>query len=297
MRYKSGWSSQYIDHAYRPKDRSFFTDRGGNFCLRFHDEICPRDHPVSYLSIYLSVCGSTALVDLGHFFSFLTYTQSVGFLGRRISPVLRSLPTHRTTQTRNKRTQTSVLRVWFELTIPTFKRAKTVHALDRAAIVIGHPVSHTLNIGGIFPWWIIWRSSEADHSPPSSAKIKNEWSYTSIYPHVVMCKRVEHRGSFIVYGYVTWLVFAIIVQGKRRLVTRNTAIVKWSTAVSGAHVGQILSLCPCPILNAGWSELAWNEDHQVFRLFWQFNLQVGPHSRLFCHIKSPSHLHAHRNLC
>jgi hypothetical protein len=34
----------------------------------------------------LSIYGSTALVGLGPFFSFLIYTQSVGLLGRRISP-------------------------------------------------------------------------------------------------------------------------------------------------------------------------------------------------------------------
>jgi hypothetical protein len=49
-------------------------------------------------------------------------------------PVARPLPTHRTTQTQNKRTQTSMPWVGFEHTIPAFERAKTVHALDRAAI-------------------------------------------------------------------------------------------------------------------------------------------------------------------
>jgi hypothetical protein len=42
------------------------------------------------MSVCLSVClpiyGCTALVDLGRFFSFLIYTQSVGLLGRGISP-------------------------------------------------------------------------------------------------------------------------------------------------------------------------------------------------------------------
>jgi hypothetical protein len=46
--------------------------------------------------------------------------------------------THRTTQTHNNRTQTSMPLVGFEHTIPVFERAKTVHALDRAATVIGH---------------------------------------------------------------------------------------------------------------------------------------------------------------
>jgi hypothetical protein len=52
-------------------------------------------------------------------------------------PVARPLATHRTTQTHNKRTQTSMPRLGLEPTIPAFERAKTVHALDRAATVIG----------------------------------------------------------------------------------------------------------------------------------------------------------------
>jgi hypothetical protein len=39
-----------------------------------------------YLSISLSVYGSTAVMDLGRFFSFLIYTQSVGLRGRGTSP-------------------------------------------------------------------------------------------------------------------------------------------------------------------------------------------------------------------
>jgi hypothetical protein len=51
----------------------------------------------------------------------------------------RPLPTHRTARTQNKLTQTSMPRMGFESTIPTFERAKTVHALDRAATVTGKP--------------------------------------------------------------------------------------------------------------------------------------------------------------
>jgi hypothetical protein len=52
-------------------------------------------------------------------------------------PVARPLPTHKTTQTQNNRRQISMPWVGFESTIPVFERAKTVHALDRAATVIG----------------------------------------------------------------------------------------------------------------------------------------------------------------
>jgi hypothetical protein len=55
-------------------------------------------------------------------------------------PAAGPLPAHRTTQTQNKRTQTSMPRVGFEPTIPVFERAKTVHALDRMAAVISRYV-------------------------------------------------------------------------------------------------------------------------------------------------------------
>jgi hypothetical protein len=51
--------------------------------------------------------------------------------------VTRPLPTHRTTKTQNKRSRTSLSWVGSEPTIPAFKRTKTIHALDRAATVIG----------------------------------------------------------------------------------------------------------------------------------------------------------------
>jgi hypothetical protein len=50
---------------------------------------------------------------------------------------IRPLPAHRTAQTQNKGTQTSMPQVGFEPMIPVFERAKTVHALDSAATVIG----------------------------------------------------------------------------------------------------------------------------------------------------------------
>jgi hypothetical protein len=55
--------------------------------------------------------GCTAPVDLGRFFSFLILhtVGSTPWTGDQ--PVARRLPTHRTTQTQNKRTQTSMPRV------------------------------------------------------------------------------------------------------------------------------------------------------------------------------------------
>jgi hypothetical protein len=52
-------------------------------------------------------------------------------------PVARPLPAHRSTQTQNKRTLTSMPRVGFEPTIPVLERAKIIHALDRTTTVTG----------------------------------------------------------------------------------------------------------------------------------------------------------------
>jgi hypothetical protein len=91
------------------------------------------EHGPSYLSILwtYSPCGPWPL------FQFLNlYT-----VGRTLltwdEPVARPLATHRTTQTQNTRTQTSMPRVGLEPTIPVFERAKTVHASDRTATAIG----------------------------------------------------------------------------------------------------------------------------------------------------------------
>jgi hypothetical protein len=54
----------------------------------------------------LFIYGSTALMDLGRFFSFLILVGRTPWPGEQ--PVARSLPTQRITQTQNKRTQTSM---------------------------------------------------------------------------------------------------------------------------------------------------------------------------------------------
>jgi hypothetical protein len=66
-------------------------------------------------------------------FSFLIFRQPAGLHGRGISPSQCCYQT----QTQNKRGQTAIPRVGFETTTLVFERAKTVHALDRAATVIG----------------------------------------------------------------------------------------------------------------------------------------------------------------
>jgi hypothetical protein len=53
-------------------------------------------------------------------------------------------------------------------------------------------------------------SHEADHSPPSSAKVKNAWSYTSTPEYVFMAWcLVKHRDKFTFY--LTFIVIIVVV--------------------------------------------------------------------------------------
>jgi hypothetical protein len=61
-------------------------------------------------------------------------------------PFARTLLIHRTTQTQNKRTQTSMPGVGFDPTIRVFERVKAVHSLDCAVTVIGHDNHYTPKI-------------------------------------------------------------------------------------------------------------------------------------------------------
>jgi hypothetical protein len=56
---------------------------------------------------------------------------------------------------------------------------------------------------------------EADHSPPSSAEVKNEWSYTSTpqYVFTAWCL-VKHWDNFIFYLYLETFTQHIFLSGE-----------------------------------------------------------------------------------
>jgi hypothetical protein len=93
--------------------------------------------PGETVHYYLSIYGSTALVGPWPLFQFLNLHAVGRTPWTRDQTVARPLHIHKTTETQNKRTQTSITREGFEPTIPVFERAKTVQALERAATVIG----------------------------------------------------------------------------------------------------------------------------------------------------------------
>jgi hypothetical protein len=88
-----------------------------------------------YLSIYLWLYSLLLVLDLIFRFLILYTVGRTTWMGDQ--PVVRPICTHRTTQTQNKYTKTTIPSVKLEPTIPAFERMKAVHALDRAAAVIG----------------------------------------------------------------------------------------------------------------------------------------------------------------
>jgi hypothetical protein len=97
---------------------------------------------INHSFIHSFINGSTALLlGPGLLFSFIIFfffTQTVGLLGRVITPSQGLyLHTGQHKHRINAHTQTSMRRVGFEPMIPASERAKTVRALDRSATVIG----------------------------------------------------------------------------------------------------------------------------------------------------------------
>jgi hypothetical protein len=95
----------------------------------------------------LSVCGSTAICWTFAVFQFLDpLTQTLGHLGRGISPSQSRYLHTVQHKHRIKRKQTSMPQVGFEPTIPVFERTKTVRVSNRAA---GHCDRLSRYYGGI----------------------------------------------------------------------------------------------------------------------------------------------------
>jgi hypothetical protein len=57
-----------------------------------------------------------------------------------------------------------------------------------------HPASDGYR--GLFPGGVKRTGREADHSPPSTAEIKNAWSYTSTRPYLMAWSLVKQRDRF-----------------------------------------------------------------------------------------------------
>jgi hypothetical protein len=123
-------------------------------------------------------------LDLRRFSSFLILYTVGRTLWTGDQPVARPLPTHRIN------TQTSMPRVGFELTTPVFDRAKMVHALDRAATVIG--CRGTVSYKFIITFYIFF--------------VRNTWNQC-IIGLSCLSKRMFHRHLLGVFSFkVLWPV-------------------------------------------------------------------------------------------
>jgi hypothetical protein len=107
--------------------------------LQYSVSVLDEIHIKSRNLVFFSIIALQHFVEPWQLFQFLNlllYTVGrTSWTGDQ--PFARALPTHRTAQIQNNRTQTCIPRVEFEPTMSVFERTKTVHALDRAATVIG----------------------------------------------------------------------------------------------------------------------------------------------------------------
>jgi hypothetical protein len=116
--------------------------------------LCPRRQESSNLKMSIFIIKIHSSMALQPFvvpwclFNFVIFYADGRTPWTRDQPVARPLPKHRTTQTQNKRKQTSMPREGFEPTIPAFERSKTVDALEQSALTMkwfpfGLPVKPT----------------------------------------------------------------------------------------------------------------------------------------------------------
>jgi hypothetical protein len=72
-----------------------------------------------------------------------------------------------------------------------------------------HPASYPMGTTGSFPG-VKLPVRESDHSPPSSAEVKNAWSYTSIHPirlHGVMLSYKPNYLDEQTWDYAIWCMY------------------------------------------------------------------------------------------
>jgi hypothetical protein len=158
----------------------------------------------SLFMTYLSLSLQPFFGPLAGIFSFLIlYTVGrTPWTGDQ--PVARPLPTHRMTQTQNKRTHTPLPWVGFELTIPAFERAKAVHDLDRAATVVSFFVCDQCseNVQNARLKTCDITSSETRkircklfRNIDSSYTVQSYWVCFGLYPSSCMWKTKDHNVS------------------------------------------------------------------------------------------------------
>jgi hypothetical protein len=124
-------------------------------------------------------------------------------------PVARPLPTHRTTQTQNKRTHRYPwLWVGLELTIPALERAKTVDALERAGTVIG---DHNIRN------FIINYEWEQAREPLTATEPSKAWTvFARSDALIVGSNPASGINVWCVYIYSVFVLFCVWVEALRR---------------------------------------------------------------------------------
>jgi hypothetical protein len=88
--------------------------------------------------------------------------------------------------------------------------------VSKLALGATHPPNHWVT--GAFSLWVKQLGHEADHSPPSSAEVKNAWSYTSTPPihlHEIVLKSTGMTlplpfNKNIIYMHARFEIFMVV---------------------------------------------------------------------------------------
>jgi hypothetical protein len=67
-----------------------------------------------------------------------------------------------------------------------------------------HPEPPIQSVSQTISQWVKWPGCEADHTPPSSAKVKNTWSYIPISPSFFMASCMHNENFIQPLENVTW---------------------------------------------------------------------------------------------
>jgi hypothetical protein len=111
-----------------------------------------------------------------------------------------------------------------------------------------HPASYSVPTGG-FSLVIKGPGREADHSPPSSAEVKNAWSYTSTpqYVFVAWCL-VKHRDNFTFFTFTLSLSSLPSILGNLTIVFGATLLLLLLLLLSSSSL-LLLLLFRLPVLS------------------------------------------------
>jgi hypothetical protein len=97
-----------------------------------------------------------------------------------------------------------------------------------------HPASYPMGTRG-FSLGVKRPERKADHSPPSSAEVKNAWSYTSTPQYVFMAWCLVKQRDNFTFTFRSWLALTNKIRGIRSGITNGEETLRDTRHYGGLH--------------------------------------------------------------